>query len=99
MLPESTNRQHRRNQQENPTETPVLATGGATVRTYETLTRAAAHRRVSLRRHREAVLRYLGASMTVQEQLTWDLLDQLCVLDPASLLFGHLRIGNERWRS
>jgi hypothetical protein len=37
--------------------------------------------------------------MTVQEHLAWELLDELCVLDPASLLFGRIRIGNEQWWS
>jgi hypothetical protein len=69
------------------------------MRTHETLRRAAAHRRVKLRRHREAVLRHRGTAMTLQEQLAWDLLERLCPLDPAALLFGQLRVGAERWWS
>ena len=99
MLFGSTNRQHRRRQQGNPTGTPAVAQGGPEVKSYETLKRAAVRRGAKLRQHREAVLRYLGASMTVQEHLAWELLDELCVLDPASLLFGRSRIGNEQWWS
>jgi hypothetical protein len=64
-----------------------------------TLGKAATHRRVKLRQHREAVLRHLGARMSLQEQLAWDLLERLCPLDPAALLFGQLRVGAERWWS
>jgi hypothetical protein len=64
---------------------------------YDTLGKAAAHQRVKLRRRQEAVLRHLGTAMTLQEQLAWDLLDKLCVLDPTSLLLGRIRIGKEQW--
>jgi hypothetical protein len=80
-------------------ELPSSAAGVATMSCYDTLGKAAAHRRVKLRQHREAVLRHLGAGMSLQEQLAWDLLERLCPLDPAALLFGQLRVGAERWWS
>jgi hypothetical protein len=69
------------------------------VKSYETLKRAAVRRGAKLRQHREAVLRHLGTTMTLQEQLAWDLLEKLCVLDPPSLLLGRIQIGKEQWWS
>ncbi|MFO0848314.1 MAG: hypothetical protein U0871_07130 [Gemmataceae bacterium] len=64
---------------------------------FEVLKRAADRQVHRMRRDRDRALRHLDEGMSLQEELAWDLLLRIALLDPSSLVFGQLRMGLEVW--